>query len=547
MTYALPIPAPALVVAAKAAVRTVTAKLWVDWDGDGVFTDESAYVTEMRGIEAADTQTRYLSASEVVIELDNSTGRYGADNQSSPIYAYLTRTGQKAYVELGYNGVVARIGTYWIEKLDTATTRKEATMRLLDRVGQLGDVRISLAPDANKLTSAVFVSMCAAAGLAASEYGYDTGTRTVAYVVAGAERAIGELMQLAQAEGGRIFVDGNGVLQFWNAEHHVAALRTPLITLTRSAHVYDIAYPRRNEDTITRFVLEYDTRESVAVDEIVYDQKQNIVLAAPGLDAAGKVIFAAPLTLELRAMDMTRWERYLPVQFTTVNTLTAKAGSDGSGATLANVAAAPPRNGTVSPGSNLYYTWTASGPTGVLKLWTDSVTGAAVTVLRLNGKPQRSVAPYSVVADDPTADPARAPVEQKMTNAYLPSTDVAAEQAATELFFRSGQLATVNLPDIDGMPFLRAFDCLAIDDDSQSPTVRYFLQVLRNEWRVSESDGYRCALTTAPALPTNEQVVSQVIPTPSPGAPVTGGNQVPPWYWGPTASQVLVWTYSDWG
>lgn len=546
MSYAIPIPTLALVAATKAAVRTISAKLWVDWDGDGVFTDESAYVTEMQGIEAANTQTRYLNAAEVTIQLDNSAGRYSAENPSSPIYAYLTRTGQKAYVELGYNGIVARVGTYWIEKLDTATAKREATMRLLDRVGQLGDVRVSLSPDANKLTSAVFVAMCGAAGLSASEYAYDTGTRTVPYYVAAAEPVVGEFMQLAQAEGGRIFADANGVLQFWNAEHHIAALRTPLVTLSRSAHVYNIAYPRRTEDTITRFVLEYNTRESVAIDEVVYEQKQKIVLAAPTLDGSGKVIFAAPLTLELRAMDMTRWERYLPVQFTTVNTLTAKVGSDGAGATLTNVVGVPPRNGTLSPGANLYYTWTPSGSTGIVKFWTDSPTAAAVTVLRMNGKPQRSVAPYSVVADDPTADPARAPVEQKMTNAYLPSTDIAAEQAATELFFRSSQLATVNLPDLDGMPFLRAFDCFAIDDDSQSPTVRYFLQVLRNEWRVSESEGYRCSLTTAPALPTNEQVASQIIPVPSLGSPATGGNQAPPWYWGPTGSQVLTWTYSDW-
>ena len=70
------------------------------------FLDETAYVLSLGGVESVDPGSRALNAAEANVELDNATRRYDPDNATGPLYSSLTHPGQKAYIRLGYNGVL---------------------------------------------------------------------------------------------------------------------------------------------------------------------------------------------------------------------------------------------------------------------------------------------------------------------------------------------------------------------------------------------------------------------------------------------------------
>ena len=98
-------------------------KLEIDWDGDGVFDDETGYVLDAVGIESFDPDTGSLQPGECNLTLDNLNQRFSAENENSPIYAYLQGAflTTKAKVSLGYfyNGAAQTrtLGTYIVRSV----------------------------------------------------------------------------------------------------------------------------------------------------------------------------------------------------------------------------------------------------------------------------------------------------------------------------------------------------------------------------------------------------------------------------------------------
>ncbi len=84
-------------------------KLEIDWDGDGVFDDETGYVLDAVGIESFDPDTGALQPGECNLTLDNLNQRFSAENENSPIYAYLQGAflTTKASARSSRGGVVA--------------------------------------------------------------------------------------------------------------------------------------------------------------------------------------------------------------------------------------------------------------------------------------------------------------------------------------------------------------------------------------------------------------------------------------------------------
>ena len=236
---------------------------------------------------------------------------------------------------------------------------------------------------------------------------------------------------------------------------------------------------------------------------------------------------AGIVTLQLQGQDLTRWEREMPLLFTGINSIVANAAADGSGAALAVTAGAPPAMGAFS--AAVYYVLTLNGPTATITLYNLSGAPAYLTSLKLNGKPARQASPWSVQADDQEAQDIFGVIPQTISNAYLPNADVASIRAFDVLFFRSGIRTRIDIPAMDGVPYLHPFDAFAFVDDSASPPVTTYQQVIRNEWRASDA-GYTCGLFSAPALPPTDQPLADQVPAPIEAALVTASD-FGPWYW----------------
>ena len=298
----------------------------------------------------------------------------------------------------------------------------------------------------------------------------------------------------------------------------------------------------------------------MVVDEIVYVQVAPIVVPAastytynewvqaevpPGsgsytfvpVDPPKVVYNTGDMAVTVRGMDRTRWERSLPLVFTTVASITANTAADGTGT---NVPVSAGGQAAMYGFSNaLTYLWMPQGSTGYLAFWNQSNVPVYVRVLTINGRPARTVSPFAVTVDDVEAQ-VDGVVEVKVRNAYLPTSDVATDRARDYLFFRSGMRARVD-PKVDGCPYLHPLDAFAFVDDSVSPEVTEYLQVLRNDWSYGD-DGYACALRTAPALPPTDRALTSEVVAPTDGAIAAADSG--PWTWG--GAHPLVWDWSEW-
>jgi hypothetical protein len=384
-----------------------------------------------------------------------------------------------------------------------------------------------------------------AAMLASSPTGnfvLDVAETTAVWAVAVQANPVTELADLAIAEGGRVYVDPDGVLRFLNRTNHRARLAAPLASLIRSEVAYDLSYARRQQGQVSRVLLAYEDRVSALVDEIVYDQKTPVALAA-GMtwvttDQVPYTVMngSVPVT-GYTAVPRTSWAPgSVSIVFMVVNTK-----ADGTGTALTVHAGAPPAMTAFS--ADVYYVLTVDGSTASVVLYNVSGAPAFVTTLKVNGKPAREASPWSIVADDRDAQDLFGVIPQSISNAYLPNADVATIRAQDILFFRSGVRTRIDIPAMDGVPFLHPFNAFAFVDDSTSPPVTTYLQVIRNDWRASDA-GYTCGLFSAPALPPTERVLPDVVPPPTDGALATAVDSGP-WTWGP-AGHPLVWDWTQW-
>ena len=536
---------PALVAAHVARVHSPDHALTVAWNGV-TWTDESPFVFAMRGIESVDPQISQVNTSEINVTLDNSTGRYTPSNAASPIYAHLTHAGQRVRVSLGYDGALAQVGTFWIDDMIPNERDGTVDMRLLDRGAWLDGRNVNVGPAGNIRTDDVIRLICNQIGLVeGTDYTCEVGETICQYAAAVNAPALAELQAVAFAEGGRIFIDPEGVIRFLRRSTHRALLAQPKATLRRSEVAYEA--PRiRARRAVNRVILEYEDRDRTIADELVYVQTTPLGIAAattwthrqwaqvenpPGTFTFQPVeppitAFAhGSLTVVVRGMDRTRWERSLPLIFTTIASITANTAPDGSGTNV------PVTMGMPSPMSGfattLHVLWTPNGSTGTLTFWNAASVPVYVRVLTINGRPARTVSPFAVTVDDVDAQ-ADGVVEATIHNAYLPSSELAVERARDLLFFRSGQRARID-PQMDGAPYLRPLDAFAFIDDSVAPEVTEYLQVLKNEWSYGP-DGYTCTLRTAPALPPTDRALVTSVAAPTDGALVTATDSAP-WHW----------------
>jgi hypothetical protein len=544
---------PTLIAAAFAPVHMPAMRLWVAWDGVN-YTDESASVLSMKGVESADVVFRTLHASELDISLDNTTRRYDPTNPASPIYSYLTHAGQKLYIELGYNGFYVVAMTGWIRTLKDNEAAITTEVVVQDLTAKLQDVKVNLAPGSGHATGWVASQLIAQAGLASGEdYSFDTGDFVTRYSAAQNANLMSDLSLLALAEGGRLYCDTDGLLRFKSRTNHIAAEKTVVATLNRS-QVYGLDHKRMKSSIVTRLTLTYDDRENIITPETVFQLQSGAlglkggtsvgIYGPDGHTITGWWVSPGITTLVLRGMDMTTWEKDLPVDFVDITTLTI---TDGIGTpitpTVYDPLNPPDWHTTLTP--LVYYQWTPSGPFGYLTFYTLPVAPIPlfVTALVASGKPGRVVSPFSVQVNDLEAQDVYGVLEQTISNPYWPDPSFAMDRANELLALASGRIASIDIPDVDGLPFLHPYDVFRFVDDSVTPPVDYFLQVAENSWSYDEN-GYKSSLKTIPVNGSGEAIETDLVPALALSTPTTL-DDAGPWKWGSGSSHDMVWGRAD--
>lgn len=540
-------------------------KIEIDWDGDGVYDDETGYVLDAAGVESFDPDTGALQPGECNITLDNLNQRFSAENESSPIWQYLQGAflTTKAKISLGYyyNGAAQfrQLGIYIVRSLVPKEQGRVAQMRLLDISARFANTPTYYGPRANVALDTVFSAYASKAGLGISSYTTAGTAFGTALFAASTGQPLGtELGLLAIAEGGRIFVDEDGVLTFNDRNTQTESLRSPLITLDKESYPFEVSVLRNTETAINRALLEYEDRASSVSDETVFEITTPITIPAAG--SASGFFVPGEITLSIEAQDKTRWIDYTPVTWASVGTA---GGNNPSVAT----AASAPTGGTAIPmvqgdpasvatlDGNLYYELTvggtATGDGNRAQVTFKNLAGTAavyVTGFTLIGKPARLSSLYATQADDIDGQELLGGqiLPLSLKNPYLPSTDSAYQRALDLLYFRSVRRVRVTLDSAPGVP-LKAGEVFGVIDSARNKT--YLQQVANINWRFNAQSGYECSIEGLPALPGPLQIeIGDIVGAIS--DTISTASNEGPWYWAPTGDpdkNALTWDNSLWG
>lgn len=517
-----PIPgAPAAegIAAALRPLHTFRARLLVRWDGTN-WDEETGRLLDAGGVDDVDLRLRWLNSAEATFTLDDSDAKFNLVNPASPVAPFIRRLGHDIWLQGGYDGWMSTIFRGTVESITPRMADRTVVLRALDRGARLRTLRGSVAPVAGARTDQIARTLLTAAGLVESvDFSLDTGDVTIPWAVAADVPVLPEVQALAQAEGGRVFLDETGVLRFWSGSRTRRVMAAPIVTLDTDAHLYELGRSTSPAGMASRVSMEWTTREHNLAPERIFDLRLPLQIP-PGytgatLTPAGTVenwTYVGPaVAVRALPMDLTRWEQFVPAEFTAVETVAANTLRDGTGSAVTVVAGSPPDPAVRAHTGNLFYTSVLRVGWAEIVFFNDRSTPVFVRTLRLTGVPQRNMSPVRVTARDPDAVD---DIELVLANPYAPDAHLAQERVNEELAYRRDALLRLNVPLQDGLPFLRAFDVLRVIDRSV-PRVEHVTdgQVLRNSWRLSPSDGYTQDLVLGPALPAQYRAATSVAVT----------------------------------
>jgi hypothetical protein len=228
--------------------RTIDWRLRVDWDFNGVYTDESTYLMTAAGsMRLAAPETSISSPRGIVDEctltLDNADGRFSAQNGSGPLYPAIQGGGAyhaPMYLEVSIDGGSAftRVftGVVKVPQEATLTPREGASVRLdcRSRDELLLTKRLSTPLNAfvvaydNFYTEADHMrAWLVMAGLEETvDFVLDPGLFVIPWAWLDDESPLEEIWQLAAACGGRFYCDPDGIFRYENASHWLNAPHT---------------------------------------------------------------------------------------------------------------------------------------------------------------------------------------------------------------------------------------------------------------------------------------------------------------------------------
>jgi hypothetical protein len=275
--------------------RTIGFRLWIDWDFNGVYSDESAYLVQATGNLSLVRPDDFMAGGKGQVDscsltLRNAGGRFSPLNAAGPLYSYLQNG--KAYhapmylevsIDGGSNYARVFTGVCKIPKESGLTAREgpvvEIACRSQDEVllqlrqsTSLLQFRAWLA--AGYTEGEIIDALLAAAGV--SSRSVDAGLLPAPCVWLDDESVLEELWMLAAAAGGRFYSDPDGVARYENAAHwlsHSASLETitradydrPLEALYEDDDIYNVVTVEASPRVLGAWEVVWEPDEPVVV------------------------------------------------------------------------------------------------------------------------------------------------------------------------------------------------------------------------------------------------------------------------------------------
>jgi len=228
-------------------VREVKAEIEVDWDIDGVYTDETPRLVQARGsIRLAPPGQNITSGSGIVatatVELENNDNRYSPLVSTGDLYAYIAGGGMyrapiRVSISLDDGATYHTVftGVMKIPSNETLAPRQPKTIsidargneeRLLNRRVSTSHADFVAAVDAGQTESQHIADILSGMGLSGGEYSLDDGLYTIPYFWLDQSSPVEACWQLAAAAGGRFYARHDGIFVYENATHWLSSPHT---------------------------------------------------------------------------------------------------------------------------------------------------------------------------------------------------------------------------------------------------------------------------------------------------------------------------------
>ena len=203
----------------------ICAKVEIAWDGTN-WQNESEYLLEVSGRSAISSrEVRWLGlglggVSNATVKLRNANGRFSTDNASGSLYAYIGAgkiRNKPIRVAASVGAASGWLFTGYIRDAKENAARNVVTLECEDISALLSDMKMSTSLYCGISTGCYAKEILTLAGVAASQTQIDPGYTQLPYAWMDDEPVWQELGLVAEAEGGRVYVDPEGVIHFENA------------------------------------------------------------------------------------------------------------------------------------------------------------------------------------------------------------------------------------------------------------------------------------------------------------------------------------------
>lgn len=264
--------------ASQSNIQAPLSYLEISWDNTGLFsgaraaagwTNETAALVSSSGsltiIPPGEALVSSGSTSRLTVILNNTAQRYSWQRSDKPLYANIGNAGGLSGIKIrlwqGYTVsaspeyvcIFAGFIADWREQ----TSAGQVTLDCFDRGWRWLQDKRSLPVYEHLRADEWIVQLCTEIGLGAGNRNLDTGLYQIPYCWLDDESVIEEMRSVAASEGGLVYFDQPGILQFQNALNWAA--RASVWTFDEGE--YQLSDPTMNSDALaTEIISEWSGR-----------------------------------------------------------------------------------------------------------------------------------------------------------------------------------------------------------------------------------------------------------------------------------------------
>jgi hypothetical protein len=297
-------------------------------------------------------------------------------------------------------------------------------------------------------------------GLASDDYLFDTGKNTIPFFWIQEGSVWFYMAQVAEAEGGRIFFDENGVLNFWNRDH-IDGHSDSKFTFSMENDILEYSY-RIDKDEIRNHIIVKTSPREVQANQPVYTNNTAIeVLPTESYDVWGQL--EDPV---ISADEPTS-------SSTTASYWRANTAMDGSGS---DVSALFSISGWYVLAKDIKFTLT-----------NNSGVTAYITKILINGDPAQVINNITEEALDQESIDLYGEQVLQIENDYILTNSYAKNLATDKLFNLKNPRDNV-LMHVVGVPYLQIGDVVTVPEGFDDKTKNLFIK--KKRWQINAEGEY---------------------------------------------------------